>query len=215
MRDRKGVFLVFEGPEGAGKTTIAELAEKELKRRGVSVLRVREPGGTAVGEAIRAILLDKSFTMPPETEFFLFQASRAAFIQQLVRPALEDGTVVVADRFDLSTMAYQIAGRGLPERVSREAIDMAIGGEHPDGYVILTVDPDIGRRRQQKQGKKPDRIESEARRFHRRVLHGYRRFGQLLPGAHVIDTSEMTVEQVLAEVMAHLDEEFGELVGAA
>ena len=97
----------------------------------------------------------------------------------------------------------------------REAIELAVGGTHPDAYLVLTVDPDQGRERQRKAGKAPDRIELEARRFHRRVLSGYRRFAQLLPNTFVVDTTDLTVAQVHERLMAHLDDEFGSLVGAA
>lgn len=211
----KGLFIVLEGPEGSGKSTQAGLLEQKLLERGVPVVTKREPGGTKVGEAIRTVLLDvKHEGIPAMTEFFLFLASRAAFIRDVVRPALDEGKVVIADRFDLSTMAYQIAGRRLPERPCLDAIRIAVGDTYPDSYVVLMVDDRVGRQRQKKQGKKADRIESEARRFHRRVLSGYKRFSQLVANTHVIDTTELSVEEVHRTIMEHVDEEFGELVGA-
>lgn len=214
MEDQ-GLFLVLEGPEGSGKSTQAALLEKTLKERGIGVVVKREPGGTKVGEAIRGILLDpKQKGMPDMTEFFLFQASRAAFMRDVVRPAMEEGKVVIADRFDLSTMAYQIAGRRLPERPCLDAIRIAVGDTYPDSYVVLMVDDRVGRQRQRLQGKKADRIESEARRFHRRVLGGYRRFSQLLANTHVIETTDRSIQEVHRSILDYLDEEFGSLVGA-
>lgn len=213
--DDKGLFLVLEGPEGSGKSTQAALLENELRKRGIDVVVKREPGGTKVGESIRAVLLDtKHRGMPAMTEFFLFQASRAAFIRDVVRPALDEGKVVIADRFDLSTMAYQISGRRLPERPCLDAIRIAVGDTYPDAYIVLMVDDRVGRSRQRIQGKKADRIESEARRFHRRVLGGYKRFSQLLANTHIIETTDKDIDQVHTAIVQYLDEEFGDLVGA-
>ncbi len=130
MRDA-GRFIVLEGGEGVGKSTQAALLGAWLEALGVPHVVTREPGGTPVGEAVRSVVLARTdLEMPAETELFLYLASRAAFVRDVVRPALEAGKTVVADRFDLSTLAYQGFGRGLDLDEVRRAIALATGGLH-------------------------------------------------------------------------------------
>jgi dTMP kinase len=110
----RGFFLVLEGPEGAGKSTLAATLATRARSTGSTVVAVREPGGTTAAEAARAIVLDHSHAVGPEAELLLMLAARADLVRKVIRPALEAGSLVIADRFDLSTRAYQVAGRGLP-----------------------------------------------------------------------------------------------------
>lgn len=169
-----GRFVVLEGVEGAGKTTqVARLAEW-LGARGVTHVVAREPGGTPVGEAIRSVVLSRvDLDVPPVTELFLILAARAAFVRDVVRPALESGRVVVADRYELSTLAYQGHGRGLDLEHVRRANDLATGGLRPDLCVVLDVPVDVGVGRQRAGGKRADRMESEGTAFLERVRGGY------------------------------------------
>ena len=109
----RGFFLVLEGPEGAGKSTLAATLTARARGTGATVVAVREPGGTTAAEAARAIVLDHSHAAGPEAELLLMLAARADLVRKVIRPALEAGSLVIADRFDLSTQAYQVAGRGL------------------------------------------------------------------------------------------------------
>lgn len=171
-----GRLLVFEGAEGAGKSTqIARLAEL-LESRNVKHRVVREPGGTAVGEDIRRLLLDPAHDMAPATEALLFIASRAEHVAKVVRPALEAGTLVIADRFFLSTYAYQIAGRGLPEETVRAANALATGGLVPDLTVLLLHHPAEGLARADRRGAR-DRMEQASDAFHEQVAGAFERFG--------------------------------------
>jgi dTMP kinase len=170
-----GKLVVFEGAEGAGKTTQIKLIAERLGTAGVPVIAVREPGGTPVGDAIREILLDSEHHITAETEALLFMASRAQLIAREVVPALTRGDVVLLDRFFLSTYAYQIVGRGLPENEVRAANRLATGSLVPDLTLLLDVPPAEGLGRADARGKR-DRMERSGDDFHRRVGDAFRTF---------------------------------------
>lgn len=205
---RRGFFLVLEGVEGAGKSTHARRLADRLREAGVPARLAREPGGTEVGERIREVVLDPDLEMVPEAELLLLLAARAQFVREVVRPALERGEVVVADRYELSTLAYQGVARGLGLERVRALNDFATGGLAPDAVVLLRVEPEEGLRR--KRGK-ADRMERETGPFHRRVAEAYGELVRELPGAVVVDTdaSRDTVEaRILQELAARWPETF-------
>ncbi|HEX3533065.1 MAG TPA: dTMP kinase [Gemmatimonadaceae bacterium] len=171
----RGRLIVFEGPEGAGKTTQIRLIAERLARAGVPALAIREPGGTPVGDAIREILLDSEHQITPAGEALLFMASRAQLIAGEVVPALTRGDVVLLDRFFLSTYAYQIVGRGLPEDEVRAANRLATGGLVPDLTLLLDVPPAEGLGRADARGKR-DRMERSGDDFHDKVGNAFRKF---------------------------------------
>jgi dTMP kinase len=170
----KGVFIVVEGPEGAGKSTLVRALAARLLADGRPVVPVREPGGTPVAEAARKVALKFPHEIAPAAELFLFLAARADLVEKVIRPALEAGEVVVADRFELSTMAYQVAGGGLPAEAVARANRLATGGLVPDVTVVLDVPVDVGRERQRAARKVQDRFERQDDAFHRRVRAAYR-----------------------------------------
>src|SRR5215213_8351777 len=171
---RRGLFLAFEGVEGSGKTTQAARVAEHLRERRVPVIVAREPGTTPLGERVRGLVLDSpDLSIPARSELFLLLAARAAFVDQVVRPALEEGKVVIADRFELSTLAYQGAGRGLPPEEILRANRFATGGLFPDATLLLELDPEEGATRQARAARPKDRLESEGRDFSRRVAAGY------------------------------------------
>jgi len=186
---RAGRFIVLEGGDGVGKSTQAALLSSFMDARGIPHVLTREPGGTPVGEAIREILLGRAdFDMPAETELLLMLAARATFVRDVVRPALAEGKVVLADRFSLSTLAYQGYGRGLDLDDVREAIRIATGGLDADLYVVLDLPAREGTARQQRDGMQPDRIEQAGDAFLSRVREGYLELAE----------SEVTVRTVSA-----------------
>ncbi len=169
-----GLFIVVEGPEGAGKSTLVRWLAARLVQDGREVVAVREPGGTPVAEAARRVALKFPHEMAPVAELFLILAARGDLVHQVIRPALEAGHVVVADRFDLSTMAYQVAGGGLPGEDVARANRLATGGLVPDVTLVLDVPVAVGRERQRLAGKAQDRFERRDDAFHGRVVEAYR-----------------------------------------
>lgn len=167
---KKGLFITFEGPEGSGKSTVIKEAACFLEKKGFSVLLLREPGGTAIGEKIRAILLDgKNDPMTVETELFLYLAARAQLVREIIRPALESGKAVICDRFHDSTVTYQ----GYAGGVSLKTIDslgkLAKDGLEPDLTILLDVEAGTGLAR----SGRADRIERKSIEFHERVRSGF------------------------------------------
>lgn len=204
----RGKFLTVEGVDGSGKSTQLKRVEAFLLERGYEVLRTREPGGDAVAEKIRALLLDpENEDMLPETEALLYAASRAQHVRQVILPALERGQVVLCDRFLDSSLAYQGAGRGLGMEAVLTANAMALDGLMPDLTLLFVVREEIA---QQRLARRPqeDRMEREAEDFHRRVDGGFRALAQAEPERiRMVDTSgEKTetadkVETILHQVL--------------
>ena len=181
------MFIVVEGPEGAGKTTLVRWLAARLLAEGRSVVTVREPGGTPVAEAARKIALKSQHDLSPAVELFLILAARADLVARVIRPELDGGRLVLADRFDLSTRCYQVAGRGLPAEAVDAALQLATGGLVPDLTLVLDVPVDVGRERLRRARKEPDRLERLDDAFHRRVLEAYRRASG--PGVVHIDAT--------------------------
>lgn len=213
-RPYPGLFLAFEGVEGSGKSTQAALLAERLRSDGFDVTLAREPGTTALGERVRSIVLEGAdLDIPGRSELFLMLAARAAFVDQVVRPALQAGEVVVSDRFELSTLAYQGAGRGVPVEAIIEANRLATGGLSPDATILLTLDPEEGARRQERAAKQRDRLELEEMDFHRRVAAGYRKFADRVRGIVPVDAVgdiEEVRERVYAVLQARFPETFTE-----
>ncbi len=167
-----GTFITFEGGEGTGKSTQIQLLAEKLEAAGLTVRVLREPGGTVVGEAIRRILLDPDHAeLGVSAEILLYEASRAQLVDQVIRPALAAGEVVLCDRFYDSTTAYQGYARGIDLARIAELNRAATGGLSPDRTLVLDIDPAVGIARATAQS--ADRLESEDLAFHRRVRDGF------------------------------------------
>jgi len=168
-----GFFLVLEGPEAAGKSTLAQSLARRMRDDGTDPVMVREPGGTPVAEALRHELLDAAREWTPAMELLYLVTARADLVTRVIRPALDAGRTVLSDRYDLSTIAYQGGGRELPIEFVRQANDAATGGLAPDLTLVLDLDPGEARARQLRAGKGLDRLEREPAAFHQRVAAAY------------------------------------------
>jgi dTMP kinase len=207
-----GLFLVVEGIEGAGKTTQVSLLSRWMEASGIPHVATREPGGTAVGEALRSLVLNRTdLDLPPESELLVILAARAAFVRDVVRPALARGDVVVSDRYDLSTFAYQGWGRGLDIQAVRRLSAFATGGLSPHLYVLLDVEVRDGAARQRLQGKGADRFEAAGEAFLTRVREGYLSLARSEPGVERVDatgTSDAVHQKVRSLLQARFPETF-------
>jgi dTMP kinase len=170
---RRGFFVVLEGPEASGKSTMLGPLAECMRRSKVEPVVVREPGGTRAAEIARQALLDPEHPVGPVSELFFYLAARADLVQTVIEPTLARGGVVLSDRYSLSTEAYQMAGRGLDPAMVRAANEAATQGIRPDLTLILTLEPEVGQARQIAAGKRQDRLDRESTEFHRRVLEYY------------------------------------------
>jgi len=194
---KKGKFITFEGGEGSGKSTHIERLVNRLRQEGNRVLIAREPGGTEVGEQIRHILQysEKSNAMVPETELLLFCASRAQLVREVIQPALNEGRVVICDRFFDSTTVYQGVGRKINPNAVAAINNFAVGANLPDLTLVIDLDPKIGLERAR--GRELfDRMENQSLEFHNRVRQGYLDLSKREPRrVKVIDGSQ-TIEAI-------------------
>ncbi|HSJ25885.1 MAG TPA: dTMP kinase [Longimicrobiales bacterium] len=207
------MFIVLEGIEGSGKSTQARLLAERLEAAGRTVILTREPGGTQVGEEIRRALLHGGDDVPARTELLLMLAARAAFVDGIVSPALARGAVVISDRYEMSTFAYQGYGRGLSLDEVRQINDFATGGLRPDATVVLDLDVAEGEARRLAAGRTADRIERAGAGFHRKVAEAYRLLGRSEPGAALVHGSGAP-EDVHASILRVLGDRFPETFGA-
>lgn len=206
----RGLFIVLEGPEGSGKSTLSRALAERMRNRGVEPVVVREPGGTRAGEIARDAVLDPAHPVGTLAELFFYLAARAEHVERVIAPSLAEGRVVLSDRFVLSTEAYQMAGRGIPAAVVLPANRAAAGGLEPDVTLILDLPPEIGRARQIAAGKPLDRLDAESMEFHRRVIDYYlavrgdavRHFDACLPPDRLLDAVWAEVEALDPERFA-------------
>lgn len=203
------MLITFEGPEGCGKSTHSKRLKSYLEGRGLRVLLTQEPGGTQVGKEIRALLLKPESVLDGTTEVYLFAADRSEHVSKIVLPALEEGKIVISDRFIDSTVAYQIGGRKLPEDLVRYINMISSKGTVPDLTIMLDVSPEIGLKRATQNGA-ADRFEKEAIDFHRRVRDKYLEIARENPERiKVINTDEKGIEEIQNLVREFVDEKLG------
>jgi dTMP kinase len=203
------MFITLEGPEGSGKTSHIPLLAEFLRQKGFDVLTTREPGGTEIGDQIRAVLhrLDNT-KMHPHTEALLYQAARAQLVAQVIRPHLEAGGLVLSDRFADSTLAYQGYGHGLPLEMLQAIIHFATGGLKPDLTILLDVDVEVGLGRRKQCGGEWNRLDAYAVEFHCRVRQGYHQLAAAEPARWVILDAGKAFEQVQADLRNAVSEKF-------
>ncbi|MET3206192.1 MULTISPECIES: dTMP kinase [unclassified Arthrobacter] len=201
-----GFFIAFEGGDGAGKSTQAGRLAETLETRGLTVLRTREPGGTPIGEKLRALVLDHGHGhIDAHTEALIFAASRAAHASQVIRPALARGEVVLTDRYIDSSVAYQGAGRDLGADAVRTLNEWATTGLQPDLTVLLDVDPADGRRRRTAGDAAEDRLESEADEFHSTIRGAFLALAAGRPAAYLVLPADLPVAELSARILARVD----------
>lgn len=200
------MFITFEGPEGSGKTTQIRLFAEFLRARGYDVLTTREPGGTEISDQIRAVLVNlRNTAMHPRTEILLFQAARAQLVEQVIRPALSRGTLVLSDRYADSTLAYQGYGHGYPLEELRRLIDFATGGLIPDLTFLLDVDPAQGLERKQREGEW-NRLDAYDLGFHQRVRAGYLEMARAEPHRWVVVDATQSIEVIQNDIRRRFEQ---------
>ena len=196
----------MEGGDGAGKSTQASRLAASLQESGHSVQRTREPGGTPVGEALRALVLEHgNGEIDARTEALIFAASRAAHVRQVIRPALAAGTVVVCDRYIDSSVAYQGAGRGLGTDTVRGLNEWATEGLEPDLTVLLDVDPERGRDRRTAGQAAEDRMESEPDAFHLQIRRAFLETAQTDPDRYLVLDAGRPVEELAETILQRVE----------
>lgn len=197
-----GRFVVFEGPDGSGKTTQFRRLLAACQAADIPVCEVREPGGTGVGEKIREILLDHAHKdMSLACEMLLYMASRAQLVEQRIRPAMKRGELVLADRFVASTLAYQGSAGGMPEQDILDVARVAMQGVKPDLVIVFDVDEGTALKRM---SPLLDRMEAKGREFHRKVREGYLRQVAAEPGRYRKIDATLSEEEVWGELRAVL-----------
>lgn len=201
----RGTLITIEGIDGAGKSTLARALAEALRARGVAVELLREPGGVAVSERIRALVKDPALALLPRTEALLYAAARAQLVGERVGPALDAGAVVLLDRFVDSSLAYQGAGRGLGVEGVRAINAFATGAVSPDRTLLLRVSPALGRSRQQERAHAPDRLELEGEGFFAAVADAYERLAAAEPERFRVIDGARPPQRVLADALAALD----------
>lgn len=191
-----GRLITFEGVDGSGKSTQLAALAATLATRGVPVVATREPGGTPLGEAIRSVVLDGAFTgMSARAELLLYLASRAEHVDRVILPALEQGSLVLCDRFSEATLAYQAYGRGLPIDEVEPLVSFAARGLEPDAIVLLDLPPEEGLSRVEER-RAVNRLDREAVAFHQRVREGYLALAARAPDRFKVFDGRRSVEEL-------------------
>lgn len=198
---KKGFFIVFEGPDRSGKSTQAALLKAWLEENGFDVILTREPGGTALSEQVRKILLDPNEKVSPLAELFLFSASRSQHTAEIIKPAIAAGKIVISDRFTLSTEAYQGYGRGLPLDEIQTINNIASESIQPDLTILFDIPEQEFEKRMRAEETKngTDRFESEHLDFRRKIHKAYKDFAQR-KGIKKIDASK-SIDDIRKEVL--------------
>lgn len=202
----KGFMVVFDGSNGAGKTTVIKSVENYLIAKGFDVVVTREPGGTPIGEKIREVILDPSTPeMSFMTELMLFGAGRAQHIQEKITPALAEGKIVLSDRFDAATFSFQHFARGIDLDTITKINNLALNGFSPSMNIILDLDPAEGLKRVHSRGEGLDRLEDEKAEFLEKARNGYLTQATQAPDKFTVIDAAQSKDKVLAAVLQVID----------
>ncbi|MBN1384906.1 MAG: dTMP kinase [Elusimicrobia bacterium] len=200
---KKGVFITLEGSDGSGKSVQAGLLIKNLKKLGFNVVHTREPGGTAVAEVLRKILLAPKNKIFPLTELLLYEASRAQHTEEIIRPALNSGKIIICERYSDASVAYQGFGRNMDKNIIFRLNEIATSGLNPDLTIFFDMDIKKGLGRARRRGK--DRLENEDFEFHKRVRKGYlwlnKKFSKRIKVIKANDTIENIAKKIFDIVL--------------
>jgi dTMP kinase len=203
---KKGLFITVEGMDGSGKTTQIKLMEKYLVEKGMTVVLTREPGGTNISEWIRSIILDARNTeMGHITEMLLYASARAQLVAQVIKPALQKGSIVICDRFIDSSYVYQGFGRGIGIKTVENVNRIALDGIEPDITYFFDLKPEIALKRRMA-ATESDRIENEKMEFHNKVYEGYLKLAEIFPERIRAINSTGTIDDIFNKVKVQLDD---------
>lgn len=209
MTAKKGIFITMEGPDGAGKSTQIDLLKKYLEDKGYNILLTRDPGGNDISEAIRGIILNKDFTeMGYMTELLLYASARAQLVKENIKPALEAGIAVIADRFVDSSAVYQGIGRGLGIDTVYKVNEFALQGIMPDMTILMDLDAEVGLARKKNQAEL-DRMERESVDFHKKVVAGYRDLADRYPERILKVDAALQVQEIHDIIVANIEKKLG------
>lgn len=198
---KHGIFITFEGPDGAGKSTQIRLLAERLSSQGIEVILTREPGGTAISNRIREILLDPTCEeMAPMTEVLLYAASRAQHAAEKIRPALDKGCLILCDRYIDASIAYQSAGLGVSPEFVRTCSEQATNGLWPDRTYLIDVPVDTGLSRVASREGQPDRIEARNGEYHKSVRQEFLRIAQQDADRVILIDGTQTIEEISEEI---------------
>lgn len=211
LKKKNGVFITFEGPDGGGKSTHIKLLAEFFKKNRNSVIVTREPGGTALGEDIRGVLLDpriKSLSL--WSELFLYLSCRSQILDEVIKPALMSKKIVLCDRFMDATLAYQGFGRKMDIALINDLNKLLVGEFQPDLTVLIDIDPGLGLKRSRIRGRKIDRIEKEKIAFHRRVRKGYLKLSKeeskrflVIKGGDTLEKNRLIVQNAVKKLLVN------------
>ena len=191
------MFITLEGPEGSGKSSQLPALAEFLRQQGRTVLTTREPGGTPIGEQVRAVIMSmKNISMSPSTEILLFCAARAQLVEEIIRPSLERGEIVLSDRYADATLAYQGYGHGYALPVLRQLLNFATGSLWPDLTLMLDLPSEEGLRRKRSSGGEWNRLDAYELAFHQRVRRGYLELARQEPDRWCIIDATLPPEMV-------------------
>ena len=196
------MFITFEGPDGSGKSTQLRMLASALREEGREIVTTREPGGTEIGDQIRAVIMNmKNKAMDPRTELLLFNASRAQLVEELIRPSLAAGKVILCDRYADSTMAYQGYGHGLDRDELRRLLNFATGGLKPDLTLLFDISAEAGLKRRLSNHDEWNRMDDYALQFHERVRGGFLELAAADPERWVVIDADRDPGVIHAEVL--------------
>ncbi len=203
---KHGLFLTFEGIDGCGKSTQIARAAQYLESKGIPSILTREPGGTPVAEKIRELILSpQNSEMKDSCELLLYLSARAQHVVEKILPALEEGKVVLCDRFQEATFAYQGFGRGIPLHQLQQLNEFATGGLVPARTFIFDISVECAFERMQKMNKTPDRLENSPEEFYRKIREGYLALASAHPGRIVLLQGDKSIDEIFEDVKKEID----------